>query len=170
MKHVELKCKNCGSELKIDTDGTYFCPYCGSRYEKNQDNTVIKAAKQSKIIKTIIEGSWTDKLFNKAKNTHLIDPMQYIKVSDMDAVTNNVSKLAEFASKHDNVTEFLKKCRNMKIASVAANMGISCLFLGLIVPYSMMKYREKQQNGNKEFHVQSEIEKQLEHNFKGRIA
>ncbi len=38
MKHVELKCKNCGSELKIDTDGTYFCPYCGSRYEKNQDN------------------------------------------------------------------------------------------------------------------------------------
>ena len=49
-------------------------------------------------------------------------------------------------------------------------MGISCLFLGLIVPYSMMKYREKHQNGKKEFHVQSEIEKQLEKSFKGRIA
>ncbi len=137
---------------------------------KNQDNTVIKAAKHSKIIKTIVDGNWVDKLFNKAKNTHLIDPMQYIKVGDIESVTNNVSKLAEFASKHDNITEFLKKCRNMKIASVAANMGISCLFLGLIVPYSMMKYRQAHQNGKKEFHVQSEIERQLEQSFKGRVA
>lgn len=138
--------------------------------EKNQDNTVIKAAKQSKIIKTIVDGSWMDNLFNKAKKTNLIDPMQYIKIGDIESVTNNVSKLAKFASKHDNITEFLKKCRNMKIASVAANMGISCLCLGLIVPYAMMKYREKQQNGNKEFHVQSEIERQLEQSFKGRMA
>ena len=138
--------------------------------EKNQDNTVIKAAKQSKIIKTIVEGSRSDKLFNRAKNTNLIDPMQFIKVGDIEDVTNNVSKLAKFAAKHDNITDFLKKCRNMKIASVAANMGISCLCLGLIVPYAMMKYREAHQNGKKEFHVQSEIERQLEQSFKGRVA
>ncbi len=38
MEHVELKCKNCGSDLTIQPDGTYICAYCGSKYEKNQDN------------------------------------------------------------------------------------------------------------------------------------
>ena len=74
------------------------------------------------------------------------------------------------AIKHKDIGAFLKACRNMKIGSVAANMGISCLFLGLIVPYSMMKYRQAHQNGKKEFHVQSEIERQLEQSFKGRVA
>ncbi len=137
----------------------------------NANNTVIKAAKQSGVIKTIVEGTWLEKLMGKAKNTHIIDPHQYIKACDVNAIADNITKLVKQAPKDEAALEkFLKGCRNMKIGSVAANMGITCLFLGLIVPYSMMKYREKQQNGNKEFHVQSEIERQLEKNFKGRIA
>ena len=137
---------------------------------KNQDNTVIKAAKHSGAIKTIVNGSWVEKLTGKAVNTHKIDPYQFISTSGIDDCANNIDKLYKQAIKHTDIENFLKKCRNMKIGSVAANMGITCLFLGLIVPYSMMKYRQNHQNGKKEFHVQSEIEKQLEQSFKGRIA
>lgn len=137
---------------------------------KNADNIVIKAAKQSKIIKTIVNGTRLEKLKGKAVDTGIINPHQYINPEEILGVANNIKKLSAKAPAGEKLGDFLKSCRNMKIGSVAANMGITCLFLGLIVPYSMMKYREKQQNGNKEFHVQSEIEKQLEKNFKGRIA
>lgn len=137
---------------------------------KNVDNTVIKAAKHSGAIKTIVEGNWFQKLMGNAKNTHIIDPHQFINVGSVEEIAENIKKLADVAPKGDKLADFLKKCKNMKVGSVAANMGLTCLFLGLIVPYAMMKYREKQQNGNKEFHVQSEIEKQLEQNFKGRIG
>lgn len=138
---------------------------------KNADNTVVKAAKHSGVIKTIVNGNWWQKLTGKAVNTHVIDPQKYINPAEFEDVANYLKKLADKAPKGEEaLSKFLKGCRNMKIGSVAANMGITCLFLGLIVPYSMMKYREKQQNGNKEFHVQSEIERQLEQNFKGRIA
>ena len=131
----------------------------------------MKAAKKSGLIKTIKEGSWIDKLLGKAKDTGIIDPHQYINPDDMQSFAKNIKKLADSAPKGEKaIEEFLKKCRNMKIGSVAANMGITCLFLGLIVPYSMMKYRAKQQNGNKDFHVQAEIERQLEKSFKGRIS
>ena len=135
------------------------------------ENIVMKAAKKSGLIKTIKEGSWIDKLLGKAKDTGIIDPHQYINPDDMQSFAKNIKKLADSAPKGEKaIEEFLKKCRNMKIGSVAANMGITCLFLGLIVPYSMMKYRAKQQNGNKDFHVQAEIERQLEKSFKGRIS
>ena len=138
---------------------------------KNADNTVIKAAKHSGVIKTIVKGNWWEKLTGKATNTHLIDPQKYINLSEIDDTANYLKKLADKAPKSEEaLNKFLKGCRNMKIGSVAANMGLTCLFLGLIVPYSMMKYREKHQNGNKEFHVQSEIERQLEQSFKGRMA
>ncbi len=138
---------------------------------KNADNSVIKAAKQSGIISTIVEGNWWQKLIGKANNTGIIDPHKYINKNDINDLANNIKKLADVSPKGEEaLTKFLNSCRNFKIGSVAANMGITCLFLGLIVPYCMMKYREKQQNGNKEFHVQSEIEQQLEKSFKGRIA
>ena len=138
--------------------------------EKAQNNTVIKAAKHSGTIKTIINGNWWQRLTGKAVNTHKIDPHKFISISDLESVANNINKLSNQAITKKDIGAYLKKCRNMKIASVAANMGITCLLLGLIVPFSMMKYRAKQQNGNKEFHVQSEIEKQLEQSFKARMA
>ena len=133
------------------------------------DDIVLDMAKKSGVLKNIIEGSAWQKFIGKGKNTRLLDPHQYINHKDLKNFADNLDKLSK-AVANKNVEKFLKQCRNLKIASVAANMGISCLFLGLIVPYSMMKYRESHQNGKKEFHVQSEIEKQLEKSFKGRIA
>lgn len=141
-----------------------------SNEKASLENTVIKAAKKSGLIKTIKQGGFIDKMLGKAVDTGIIDPHQYINPNDMQSFAKNIKKLADSSPKGEKaVAEFLKKCRNMKIGSVAANMGITCLFLGLIVPYSMMKYRAKQQNGNKDFHVQAEIEKQLEKSFKGRM-
>lgn len=138
---------------------------------KNADNTVIKAAKQSGVIKTILKGTWWQKLIGKAVDTNMINPHQYIKSQDIADLAANIKKLYTMAPKDEQaLSKFMKSLTKIKIGSVATNMGISCLFLGLIVPYTMMKYREKQQNGSKEFHVQSEIEKQLEQSFKGRIA
>ena len=137
----------------------------------NADNTVIKAAKQSGVIQTIKEGTFLQKLFGKAKDTGIINPQEYIRAKNINEMADNIIKLANKAPKDvDKLEKFLKSCTHFKIGSVAANMGISCLFLGFILPYTMIKYREKQQNGNKEFHVQSEIERQLEQSFKGRIA
>lgn len=138
---------------------------------KNAENTVVKAAKQSGIISTIKNGTWYKKMLGMAKDTGIIDPHKFISADDISAVASNVAKLAEKSPKDNaGLDKFLKSCAKVKVGSVAANMGISCLFLGLILPYTMMKYRAKQQNGNKDFHVQSEIERQLEQSFKGRIA
>ena len=98
-----------------------------------------------------------------------VDPYAFAAtLLNLDA--DNIAKIANKAPKEQvALDKFLKTCAKFKVGSVAANMGISCLFLGLILPYSMMKYRANQQNGNKDFHVQAEIEKQLEMNFKGRV-
>ena len=138
---------------------------------KNSENTFVKVAKQSGLISTIKEGTWFEKLLGKAKDTGLIDPHKFIGFDDLASMTKNVDRLIEVAPKNKvDLDKYIKSCTKHKIGSVAANIGISCLFLGLILPYAMMKYRANQQNGNKDFHVQSEIEKQLEQNFKGRIA
>ena len=138
---------------------------------KNAENTVIKVAKQSGVITTFKNGKFWQKWLGTAKDTGVIDPHKFINADDIKAVADNIVKIANKAPKEQvALDKFLKSCAKFKVGSVAANMGISCLFLGLILPYSMMKYRSNQQNGNKDFHVQAEIEKQLEMNFKGRVA
>lgn len=138
---------------------------------KNADNTVIKAAKQSGVINTFKKGNTLQKWFGMAKDTGIIDPHKFIDAADIDSIATNITKIANKAPKEKvALNKFLKTCAKFKVGSVAANMGISCLFLGIILPYAMMKYRANQQNGNTDFHVQSEIEKQLEMNFKGRVA
>ena len=138
---------------------------------QNAENTVIKAAKQSGIIETLKTGNWFQKMIGTAKDTGIINPYKFIDATEIESIANNITKIANKAPKEKVALEkFLKSCAKFKVGSVAANMGISCLFLGLVLPYVMMKYRSNQQNGNTDFHVQAEIEKQLEMNFKGRIA
>lgn len=143
--------------------------------ESNKENLVVKAAKKSglaKTIKTKENGLWGSVkwLFNKGKDTGIIDPHQFISKKDLTSLAESLENLANSPKlTKQGLDKYLKTSTRFKIGSVVANMGISCLFLGLVVPYAMMKYRQKQ-NGNKEFHVQSEIQKEMEKNFKGRIA
>lgn len=144
--------------------------------EKNADNIVVKAAKESGIIETIktpkkgLLNKIKFTLFKSGHDTGLINPHQYIKASDMEKLAKHLKNISQsHKTSGQELGKFLKRSAQFKVGSVIANMGVTCLFLGLIVPYSMMKYREKH-NGNKEFHVQSETIKQLEKNFKGRVA
>lgn len=130
--------------------------------KQNADNIVVKAAKTSGILSTLKDKT--------GKDTGLLNPHQYIDPEVMKKLSNDIKKVANsFNLSGEKLDDFLKKATRLKIASVAANIGVSCLFLGLIVPILMLKYREKQ-TGNKEFHVQREIQQNLENNFKARIS
>ena len=50
----------------------------------------------------------------------------------------------------------LNKSKALKVGSVMANIGISCLFLGYIVPKAVYKYREWK-TGSTKFHVAEDI-------------
>lgn len=129
---------------------------------ENSENIVVKAAKKSGILTTLKD--------NSGKDSGLLNPHQYIDPDKMKKLSGDIKKVADsYKLSGEKLDAFLKKATRLKIGSVAANIGISCLFLGLIVPMLMLKYREKQ-NGNKEFHVQKEIQQNLENNFKARIA
>ena len=115
---------------------------------KNQDNIVIKAAKNSGIISTIKDS--TDK----------IDTRKFIDLKEIDKLTKNLSKFIEKAPT-ENIDKYLGKLKGLKVASTILNVGICCLTLGYAVPKAMYKYRKSQQNGNNDFHVKTEYEKQL---------
>lgn len=160
--------KNSISSGKINKDLETFSKIADNKkaiYEffyadKNSGNIIVQAAKKSGILSTLKDAS--------KKDTGLINPHQYIDAEKMKELANNLKKVSESYKKSgEGLEQFLKKATNLKIGSVAANIGVSCLFLGLIVPYAMLKYREKQ-NGNKEFHVQKQIQQNLENNFKAR--
>lgn len=153
---------------KINKDLDAFSKISGSKKgiyeffyaEKNADNVIVQAAKKSGILSTLKNAS--------KKDSGLINPHQFIDAEKMKELADNLSKVKEsFKNSGEGLEQFLKKSTNLKIGSVAANIGLSCLFLGLVVPYAMLKYREKQ-NGNKEFHVQKQIQQTLENNFKAR--
>jgi hypothetical protein len=141
--------------------------------EKNANNLVVDAAKKSVIIKTIKAASTENKiigLIKKKKDTGIINPHKYIDAGDMKKLADDLINIFNKSnSSKDALETFINKTSKLKAGSVAANLGITCLFLGLIVPYSMMKFRKEKQ-GTKEYHVQTHIQNELEKNFKGNIA
>lgn len=153
-------------KIAVDNNAIYEFVYA----EKNANNIIIDAAKKSGILES---------LKNRAKNdTGLVNPHKYIDPKRMKELSANLKKFAEsftnmkehskdLGKPAETLEQFLKKSKKLKIGSVVGNIGLSCVVLGLIVPYVMLKYREKT-NGNKDFHVQTEIQQRLENNFKAR--
>ena len=124
--------------------------------DKNAGNTVIQAAKNSEIIKVVKD------------NPDVINPKQYINPETMKKLSNNLEKLSKSAVESGlSLDEFLKSTAKFKTGSVAANIGVSCLFLGVGIPLAMREYRKKK-NGNKEFQVENDIRERLENNFKAQ--
>ena len=50
----------------------------------------------------------------------------------------------------------VNKAQWLKVGSVMANIGISCLFLGYLIPKAVYKYREYK-TGTTKFHVAEDI-------------
>lgn len=117
---------------------------------KNQDNIVVKAAKESGIISTVKNAAGNSK----------IDTRKYIDIKEFNKLINNLSSFIEH-SKDKNISSYLKKIKNFKVLSTILNVGICCFALGYVVPKKMYEYREKHQNGKHDFHVRTKYEQEL---------
>ena len=113
----------------------------------NPDNIVVQAAKKSGIVSTVKD---------KAGNV-FVDTSKFIDMNAMDDLAKNLQNIdSKFKGSNETVKTFLNKSKALKVGSVMANIGISCLFLGYIVPKAVYKYREMK-TGSTKFHVAEEI-------------
>ncbi len=113
----------------------------------NPDNIVVKAAKKSKLIHT-----------TKTKTgQYVTDTSKYIDLKALDTLADNLMEFEKkFKSSKKSASSYLKKTCGLKVLSVCANIGISCLFLGYIIPKLIYKYR-KLKTGTTKFHVEEDI-------------
>lgn len=113
----------------------------------NPDNIVVQAAKKSKIISTVKDAS----------GKTVIDTSKFIDLDEIDNLAKKLKNMDDkFKISDGNVKKFLNKTKGLKVASVAANIGISCLCLGYFLPKAIYKYREMK-TGTTKFHVAEDI-------------
>ena len=118
---------------------------------KNQNNTVVNAAKESGIISTIKD----------EKGNFKIDTRKYIDSDKMKQLVKNLQDYIEAGKNSSDTNKFINKVRGLKVAATVLSIGSCCLSLGYLVPKYMYEYRHKQQDGNRDFHVRTEYEKEL---------
>ena len=115
----------------------------------NPDNALVQAAKKSKIISTVKD---------KAGKS-VVDTSKYIDMKAFDSLAQNLTAMEEsFKAGNSPVKSFLNKAKGLKVASVMANIGISCVILGYLIPKAVYKYREIK-TGTTKFHVAEDIKK-----------
>lgn len=113
----------------------------------NPDNILVQAAKKAKIVSTVKDEA----------GNFVVDTSKYI---DMDAFKQLADDLKNIDDKFQvsgsDVKNFIKKTQWLKVGSVMANIGISCLILGYLIPKAVYKYREYK-TGTTKFHVEEDI-------------
>jgi hypothetical protein len=118
---------------------------------KNQDNEIIKAAKESDIIKMY-------------KKTDKIDTRKFIDLDEVKNVYKNIdtlySQYTESLKKGVTTEQFFKQVKKLKRNSILTNIG-SCIFaLGVVTPAIMLAKRYAGKDDT-EFHTKKEIRNQL---------
>ncbi len=159
---MDSKFEDALSKGKIASDISKL-PKDGSLTDKlnfivnNPENSVVQAAKKSKIVSTV-----KDKTGEK-----VVDTSKYIDTKAFDKLAENMQVIDEkFKSSKEPVKKFLNKTKALKVGSVMANIGVSCLFLGYILPKAVYKFREKE-TGTTKFHVAENIKNESKnHNSK----
>jgi dolichyl-phosphate-mannose--protein O-mannosyl transferase len=112
---------------------------------ENPENILVKAAKKSKIVSTI------------KSDKNIVDTSKYIDIKSLENLAENLKNIDEkFKISNEEVNTFLNKTKALKVGSVMANIGISCLFLGYLIPKAVYKYREIK-TGTTKFHVEEDI-------------
>lgn len=145
--------ENALSSNKIASDISKLPQKTASLTEKldfiinNPDNSLVAAAKKSKIISTVKD---------KAGKSS-VDTSKYINTDSLFELADKMKNINEkYANSGESVSKFLSKTKFLKVASVTANVAISCLILGYIIPKAVYKYREIKTGTNK-FHVAEDI-------------
>ncbi len=146
--------------------------------EANGENLIVKAAKKSGIIKVLDESKASKQnilkqFINNFKivakpEVGKVDPHQFIDLDEVKKLPGFIEDFvkAQKASKKD-VETFLKKAKYYKVGSVIANLGVSCLFLGVIIPHLMKIYKEKYYGEGS--HIQDSAKQRMQMNFKGKV-
>lgn len=117
----------------------------------NPNNTVVEAAKKSGIISTVKDLNGNTK----------IDTGKFIDLEKMKNLADDLNSFIKAGKNSKNSTSYLKKVKLLKVSSTFLNVAICCLSLGYIVPKMMYEYRKNSQNGDTNFHVRTEYEKEL---------
>ncbi len=113
----------------------------------NPNNAVVQAAKKSKIVSVIKDKS----------GENVVDTSKYIDTKAFEKLGENLKKINEkYSNSKESVKKYLNKTKGLKIASVMANMAVSCIFLSCIIPKAVYKYRELK-TGSRSFHVVNQI-------------
>ena len=118
---------------------------------KNQNHTVVNAAKKSGIISTAKNGK--------------VDTRKFINEKELQKLSNDLISFINSSKNSKNIENYLKKVKSFKVISTILNIGVCCLSLGYIVPKAMYAYRIKHQDGKTDFHVKTEYEKELAKKF-----
>lgn len=118
--------------------------------KENGDNILVKAAKKAKIIATTKNKSAEE----------CIDTSKYIDMKEIENLKKNLKNINEqYKNSKVNVNRFINQTKALKVGSVLANIGLSCLFLGYLLPKAVYKYREIK-TGTTKFHVEENIKKE----------
>ena len=113
----------------------------------NPDNILVQAAKKSKFIQTLKDSN----------GVNVIDTSKYIYMNEIESLAEQLLNIDKnFQSAKEPVNKFLAKTKALKVSSVMANIGISCLVLGYVIPKLIYKYREMK-TGTTKFHVVEDI-------------
>ena len=113
----------------------------------NPENILVQAAKKSKIVSTVKD---------KAGKT-VVDTSKFIDMEALSKLADDLKNIEEkFSISNLDVTKYIKKAQWLKVGSVMANIGISCLFLGFLIPKAVYMYREHK-TGTTKFHVEQDI-------------
>ncbi len=113
----------------------------------NPDNILVKAAKKSNIVSTVKDKS----------GNIFVDTSKYIDMKQFEQLADNLKNLDKnFKLSNEPVKKFTNKLKGLKVSSVAANVGISCLFLGVLIPKLIYKFRNEK-TGSTKFHVAEDI-------------
>lgn len=113
----------------------------------NPDNIVVKAAKKSGIVGTVKDSA----------GKQFVDTSKFINTKEIETLASDLLNIDKnFQASGQTIDKFLAKTKGLKVLSTMANIGISCLILGYLLPKAIYKYREWK-TGTTKFHVAENI-------------
>ncbi len=119
----------------------------------NPENAVVKAAKKSGIIETV-------------NDSELINTAKFISRKEVNELAGNLKNINNyFNNSKESIEKYLKKTKGLKVGSVVLSLATCCFVLGYVVPELVYRFRKKD-TGSTEFHVEKDIEKNMEKNAK----
>lgn len=153
---MDDKFKEALSSGKIASDVSLLPEKSKSLTEKlnfllnNPDNIIVQAAKKSGLVQTVKD----------SKGKQVIDTSKFIDTKAIETLADNLSNIDKnYKLSAEPINKFLNKTKGLKVASVMANIGISCFVLGYAIPKLIYKYRAMK-TGTTKFHVAEDIKKQ----------